>query len=185
METRKLGAMKTAKLEQRRTVYEGRIFKIDIDRVHLPSGHTIDMDIVRHPGSVVLLPMPSADEVILVRQYRYTIDQWIWEFPAGTLKPGEDPAAAAARECEEEIGRVPQRVARLRAFYPTPGFCDEVMHFFVCDELTDPAADSAVRKDDDEDLEPRVFSLDEAREMLDAGDIVDLKTALGLALLID
>ncbi len=59
------------------------------------------------------------------------------------------------------------------------------MHFFVCDELTNPSADSTVRKDDDEDLEPRVFSLDEAREMLDAGDIVDMKTAVGLALLID
>jgi ADP-ribose pyrophosphatase len=143
------------------------------------------MEIVRHPGSVVLLPMPTADAIILIRQYRYTIDQWIWELPAGTLKPGEDPADAAARECEEEIGRVPQRVARLRSFYPTPGFCDEVMHFYLCDELIDPASDSTVRKDDDEELEPKVFSLDQAREMLDAGEIVDLKTAIGLALLID
>jgi hypothetical protein len=59
------------------------------------------------------------------------------------------------------------------------------MHFFVCDELTDPSPDSTVRKDDDEDLEPRVFTLDEAREVLDAGEIVDLKTAVGLALLLD
>jgi ADP-ribose pyrophosphatase len=177
--------MTRARLEGRRTVYDGRIFRVDVDRVQLPSGHTIDMDIVRHPGSVVLLPMPSADDIILIRQYRYSIDQWIWELPAGTLKPGEDPPAAASRECEEEIGRVPQRVARLRSFFPTPGFCDEVMHFFVCDELTDPAPDSTVRRDDDEDFEPKVFSLDEAREMLDAGDIVDLKTAVGLALLID
>ncbi len=185
MEITERAVMKTAKLEQRRTIYEGRLFKVEVDRVHLPSGHTIDMDIVRHPGSVVLLPMPSADEIILIRQYRYTIDQWIWELPAGTVKPGEDPAAAAARECEEEIGRVAQRVARLRSFFPTPGFCDEQMHFFMCDELTDPSPDSTVRKDDDEDLEPRVFTLDEAREMLDAGDIIDLKTAVGLALLLD
>jgi ADP-ribose pyrophosphatase len=185
MEKTEQAAMKTAKLEQRRTVYEGRAFKVDVDRVQMPSGHTVDMDVVRHPGSVVLLPMPSPDEIVLIRQYRYSINQWIWELPAGTLKPGEEPATAAARECEEEIGRVPQRIARLRAFFPTPGFCDEVMHFFVCDELTNPSADSTVRKDDDEDLEPRVFSLDEAREMLDAGDIVDMKTAVGLALLID
>ena len=177
--------MKAAKLEQRRTIYEGRVFTVECDRVQMPSGHTIDMDVIRHPGSVVLLPMPSADEIILIRQYRYTIDRWIWELPAGTLKPGEDPAAAAARECEEEIGRVPQRVARVRSFFPTPGFCDEVMHFFVCDELTDPPPDSTVRKDDDEDLEPRAFRLDEAREMLDAGEIVDLKTAVGLALLLE
>ena len=177
--------MKTARLEQRRTIYEGRVFTVEVDRVHLPSGHTIDMEIVRHPGSVVLLPLPSDDEIILIRQYRYSINQWIWELPAGTLKPGEDPSDAAARECEEEIGRVPRRVARLRTFFPTPGFCDEQMHFFVCADLAAPSPDSTVRKDDDEDLEPRVFRLEEAREMLDAGDIVDLKTAVGLALLLD
>jgi ADP-ribose pyrophosphatase len=185
MDQMERAAMKTAKLEQRRTIYEGRVFTVEADRVQMPSGHTTDMDVIRHPGSVVLLPTPSAHEIILIRQYRYAIDQWIWELPAGTLKPGEDPTDAAARECEEEIGRVPQRVARLRSFFPTPGFCDEVMHFFVCDELTAPSPDSTVRQDDDEDLEPRVFTLDEARLMLDAGEIVDLKTAVGLALLLD
>ena len=85
--------MKTtkAKLETRRTIYKGRIFSLEVDRVELPSGHTVDMEIVRHPGSVVMLPMPSAGEIILIRQYRYTIDRWIWELPAGSLKPGEDP----------------------------------------------------------------------------------------------
>jgi ADP-ribose pyrophosphatase YjhB (NUDIX family) len=95
----------------RATLYEGRIFRIEVDRVELPSGHTVDMEIVRHPGSVVLLPVPSPGEIILVRQYRYTIDRWIWELPAGSLKPGEDPAEAAARECEEEIGLLSLRGA--------------------------------------------------------------------------
>jgi ADP-ribose pyrophosphatase len=173
------------KIERRETIYEGRVFRIEKDRVALPSGHVTDLDVVRHPGSVVLLPMPSPDEIILVQQYRYSIDRWIWELPAGTLKPGEDPADAAARECEEEIGRVPQRVAKIRSFFPTPGFCDEEMNFYLCDELTAPAPDSTTQKDADEDLEPRVFTLDEAREMLDAGDIVDMKTAIGLALLLE
>jgi ADP-ribose pyrophosphatase len=172
-----------ATLKERRTVYEGRIFHLDVDRVELPGGHTVNMEIIRHPGSVVLLPMPSEQEIILIRQYRYTIDQWIWELPAGSLKPGEDPAEAAARECEEEIGLFPARVERLRSFYPTPGFCDEEMIFYRCSELRAPAADSTARKDDDEDLEPRTFSLPEARELVARGEIVDLKTALGLALL--
>lgn len=176
---------KKATLKQRRTIYEGHIFNLDVDRVELPTGHVVNMEIVRHPGSVVLLPMPSPNEIILIRQYRYTIDQWIWELPAGSLEPGEDPDDAAARECEEEIGRVPRRVARLRSFFPTPGFCDEVMNFYLCAELTDPSPDSTARKDEDEDLEPSVFRLDFAREMLDAGEIVDLKTAVGLALLLD
>jgi ADP-ribose pyrophosphatase len=172
-------------IEKRETIYEGRIFRLERDHVRLPSGHTVPMEVVRHPGSVVLLPMPSPDKIVLIRQYRYTIDQWIWELPAGSLKPGEDPVEAAARECEEEIGQVPGRVARLRSFYPTPGFCDEEMNFYLCDELRDPAPDSTARKDEDEELEAQVFSLTEAREMLDAGEIVDLKTAVGLALLLD
>lgn len=174
---------KTARLEGRRTAFEGRIFRIDVDRVELPSGHTIEMDIVRHPGSVVLLPVPSPSEIILIRQYRYTIDRWIWELPAGSLKPNEDPAEAAARECEEEIGLAPAHVERLRTFYPTPGFCDEVMNFYRCSDLRPPDASSTAQKDDDEDLEPRTFALAEALRMLDAGEIVDLKTAVGLTLL--
>jgi ADP-ribose pyrophosphatase len=172
-----------ATVESRRTIYTGRIFTLDVDRVALPSGHVVDMEIVRHPGSVVMLPMPSAGEIILIRQYRYTIDRWIWELPAGSLKPGENPDAAAARECEEEIGLVPDRVERLRGYYPTPGFCDEEMIYYRCTALRPPAADSTAHKDEDEDLEPRTFTLDEARRLVRDGEIVDLKTVVGLTLI--
>lgn len=163
--------------------YSGRIFRVEVDRVTLPSGHTLDMEIVRHPGSVVILPVPAPGSVILIRQYRYTIDRWIWELPAGTLKPGEDPVAAAARECEEEIGLVPGRVTRLQGYFPTPGFCDEEMIYCRCDDLRPPAPDSTVRKDEDEEIEPRTFTVAEARAMVASGEIVDLKTMAGLTLL--
>jgi ADP-ribose diphosphatase len=172
----------TATLESRRTIHAGRILRLDIDRLKLPSGHIVDMEIVRHPGSVVLLPMPSPGEIVLIRQYRYTIDRYIWELPAGSLNAGEDADDAAARECEEEIGLVPGRVERLRAFYPTPGFCDEEMIFYRCTELRQPDANSTAHKDDDEDLEPRTFTLAEARALLARGEIVDMKTAVGLGL---
>ena len=169
-------------LLSRTLVHTGRILRLEIDRVTLPTGHTLDMEIVRHPGSVVLLPMPAPGQVVLIRQYRYTIDRHIWELPAGTLKPGEDPVAAAARECEEEIGLVPGRVTRLGGYFPTPGFCDEEMVYFRCEDLSPPAADSTVRKDDDEEIEPRTFTLAEARALVERGEIVDLKTLAGLAL---
>jgi ADP-ribose pyrophosphatase len=169
-------------LLSRTVVHTGRILRLEIDRVTLPTGHTLDMEVVRHPGSVVLLPMPAAGQIILIRQYRYTIDRHIWELPAGTLKPGEDPVAAAARECEEEIGLVPGRVTRLGGYYPTPGFCDEEMVYFRCEDLRSPAADSTVRKDDDEEIEPRTFTLAEAKALVERGEIVDLKTLAGLAL---
>jgi ADP-ribose pyrophosphatase len=172
----------SAELIARTTVHQGRIFQVEIDIVKLPSGHTVDMELVRHPGSVVLLPIPEPGSIVLIRQYRYSINRWIWELPAGSLKPGEDPDQAAARECEEEIGLAPHKVTRLRSYYPTPGFCDEQMIYYRCEDLRTPAPDSVARRDDDEDLEPRTFSLLEARALVESGEIVDLKTVAGLTM---
>jgi ADP-ribose pyrophosphatase len=166
-----------------RVVHEGRIFRVTVERVKLPSGHIVDMELVHHPGSVVLLPQPAPGQIILIRQYRHVIKRWIWEVPAGTPKPGEQVEAAAARECEEEIGLVPATVTHLSTLYPTPGFCDETMAFFSCTGLHEPSPDSTVKPDEDENIEPRTFSLDEARQMVVRGEIVDMKTALGLQML--
>jgi ADP-ribose pyrophosphatase len=169
-------------LLNRREVHRGRVFRVEVDRVTLPGGHTVDMEIIRHPGSVVLIPQPSPGEIILIRQYRYALDRWIWELPAGSLKPGEDLDEAAARECEEETGLAPGRVERLRGYYPTPGFCDEEMVYYRCLDLGPPAPGSTARPDDDEEIEPRTFSLTEARGLVQSGEIVDMKTAFGLML---
>jgi len=173
----------TSELLARTTVFKGRILQIEIDVVRLPSGHTVDMELVRHPGSVVLLPIPAPGQIILIRQYRYTIDRWIWELPAGSLKPGENPDTAAARECEEEIGLAPGRITRLGGYYPTPGFCDEEMIYYRCEDLRPPAPGSTAKKDEDEEIEPRTFTLDEARALVSSGEIVDLKTLAGLTLI--
>ena len=167
----------------RTTVHKGKIIQVEIDVVKLPTGHTVDMEIVRHPGSVVLIPIPEPGSIILIRQYRYAIDRWIWELPAGSLKPNEDPDHAAARECEEEIGLVPGRITRLRGYYPTPGFCDEEMIFYRCEDLRAAAPDSTARKDEDEEIEPRTFRLADARALVVSGEILDLKTVAGLSLL--
>lgn len=163
--------------------FKGRVFSITVDRVTLPNGRTVTLDMVRHRGSVVLLPMPDSAHIVLIRQYRYAIDRWIWELPAGSLDDGEDPASAAARECEEEIGLVPDRVDAVGAWYPTPGFCTEVMNYYRLTGLRppDPGGPQA-HKDEDEDIRAHVFTLDEAREMVRRGDIIDLKTAWGLTL---
>jgi ADP-ribose pyrophosphatase len=163
--------------------FRGRIFTVTVDQVTMPNGRAVTLDIVRHPGSVVLLPMQDPAHVVLIRQYRYALDRWIWELPAGSLEPGEDPAAAAARECEEEIGLVPGTVAFAGAWYPTPGFCTEVMSYYRLTGLHPPDPDGPLaEKDEDEDIRVRVFSLDEARAMVQRRDIIDLKTAWGLTL---
>ena len=146
----------------------------------MPNGREVTLDLVRHRGSVVMIPQPSRRQVILIRQYRYAIRQWIWELPAGSLEPGEAPRAAARRECREEIGLSPRRLTRLTALYPTPGFCDELMIFYRCEDLVRPGR--AVAVDPDEQIEPRVFSLTEARRLVTNGEILDMKTVLGLRL---
>jgi ADP-ribose pyrophosphatase len=165
-----------------RTVpFTGRVFRVERDRVRLPNGRPATLDIVRHPGSVVLLPQPSRDELILIRQFRYAIGRWIWELPAGTMDPGESGRTAARRECEEEIGVSPRRLEQLGAFYPTPGFCDEIMLFYRCTDLRPPAG--PVHLDPDEQLEPRSFTLRGVRALIARGDVVDMKTVVGLSLL--
>jgi ADP-ribose pyrophosphatase len=139
------------------------------------------MEVVRHPGSVVLIPMPSPQQVILVFQYRYSIGRWIWELPAGSLDAGEDPVAAARRECHEEVGLVPSTIEHLRTLYPSPGFCDEKMMFFRLGALSTP--DHEAERDEDEQIETRILSVGEARELARRGEIVDMKTAYGLTLI--
>jgi ADP-ribose pyrophosphatase len=166
---------------RRETIYQGRVFRVERDRVTLPSGRAVTLDIVRHRGSVVLLPETKRGSVVLIRQYRHVLGRWIWELPAGTLEPGEAPARAARRECEEEIGLRPGRVERLGVYYPTPGFCDERMIFYACRDLTTPRRRAA--PDADEQIEPRTFSMREAWSLVARGEVVDMKTTLGLAML--
>jgi ADP-ribose pyrophosphatase len=168
---------------QIRKVFEGRIFTVTVESITLPHGDRLDAEIIRHPGSVVLIPVTSGGEIVLVRQYRHAIGRYAWELPAGSLKRGEDPRRAAVRECHEEIGLVPTTLEPLGAFFPTPGYCDEEMHLYRAIGLRAPAAgDPAVQQDEDEDIEVKSFSLDAIRTMIASGEIIDLKTVAGLTL---
>jgi ADP-ribose diphosphatase len=162
-------------------VFDGKVFEIDRDRVRMPNGRDVTVDVVRHSRSVVLLPVPEPRHIVLVRQYRYAVNRWLWEVPAGSVDPGEEPDAAARRECHEEIGLVPETIIRLGAFLPTPGYCNEEMVFFRLSGLTVPT--EPAEPDEDEDIEARTFTIAEAREMVRRGEIVDMKTIVGLGLL--
>src|SRR5947207_5137223 len=154
-------------LAQKKPVFQGRIFTVSVDRVTYPDGRTVNMEVVRHPGSVVLIPMPSHARIILVRQYRYVVDKWLWELPAGTLEPHERPEAAALRECHEETGKIAGRAEHLVTFYPSPGFCDEAMNFFLLTELRERRPDEAPpAQDPDELLNVKEFSVADARQMI-------------------
>lgn len=164
------------------TVYEGRVFSVEVGRLTFPNGTAHEIAVVRHRPSVVLIPMLDSERVVLIRQYRPAIARTMWELPAGMTDPGESPDEAAARECEEEIGLVPGKLERLGGFFPTPGFCDEELVFYRVSDLREP---SGTRRspDEDEDIQPKVVTIAEARSMVARGDIIDLKTAFGLTLI--
>ena len=162
-------------------VYDGKVFDVDRDRVRMPNGREVTVDVVRHSRSVVLIPVPEPGHVVLIKQYRYAVNKFLWEFPAGSVDTGETPEKAAVRECHEEIGKVPTTVVRLGSLYPTPGYCDEEMVFFRLSNLEEPTHDAEV--DEDEDIEAKTFELREAREMVRRGEIVDMKTVAGLGMI--
>ena len=164
-------------------VYRGRVFSMEVETRRLPGGGDHEVAIVRHPPSVVLIPMPDAGHVMIVRQYRHSLGRELWELPAGSVEAGESASEAAARECEEEIALRPGRVERLISLYPTPGYCDEEMIFFRVSDLRQPPADSPHKPDDDEEILAREVTIAEARGMVARGDIIDLKTAYGLTLI--
>ena len=161
--------------------YTGRVFTVTRDRVRLPHGVETTLDVVRHRGSVVLIPMPDPSSVILVRQYRHAIGQHVWELPAGSLEAGEEADEAALRECHEEIGQLATHAERIASLYPSPGYTTEVMHFYRMTGLHVP--DQVAEQDEDEHLEPRTFSLDELRTAVQLGEITDMKTVAALQFL--
>lgn len=173
--------MTEAELIRRERVFEGKVFTVDRDQVRLPHGRTVQMDIVRHSKSVVLVPIPETGHVILIRQYRHAVGQSLWELPAGSVDEEESPEEAARRECHEEIGQVPDTIVRIGALYPTPGYCDEEMVFFRVSGLSDPTEPAA--PDEDEDIEARTFTLPDARDMVRRGEITDMKTVVGLGMI--
>ncbi len=178
--------METPKADvlSREVVYTGRIFTVETSRVRLPHGPESRLDVVRHAGSAVILPMPDDDHLLLVQQYRFPVNRMLWEVPAGSLKPGEDPREGAIRECQEEVGLVPTSVQALGCFLPTPGYCDEAMNFFRMSGLRKPGAgDPEAHQDEDEHFDVRSFSLEEVRRMVGSGEIVDMKTVVALVLL--
>ena len=168
-------------LESRR-VYTGRVVRLDVDTVRFPDGSTGELEIIRHPGAAAIVPClsdprASADPtILLIRQFRYAAGGPLWEVPAGTLEPGEDPDACARRELLEEAGVSAERLQRLTSIFTTPGFTDEVIHLFAAFDL----APVPTRHEHDEVIELVPMRLSHALDLVWQGALRDAKSALAL-----
>jgi ADP-ribose pyrophosphatase len=162
----------------REIIHTGRKIKVAVDTSIGPNGETIRRDMILHPGAVVILPIVDRDHVCLLRNYRFVIDETLWEVPAGTLEPGEPIEQAAIRELAEETGYTAGRWRHLNYYYASPGVLDEKLHLFVAEDLTPgPAQPEA-----DEQLEPKVVQWADALKMVFDGTIKDAKTATAILL---
>ncbi|MFM7110061.1 MAG: NUDIX domain-containing protein, partial [Planctomycetota bacterium] len=119
----------------RQIVHVGRRIKVCVERLTDPSGNEVVRDIVLHPGAVAILPFIDDQTICLLHNHRSAIGSRLWEIPAGTLEPGEDPLEAAKRELEEETGHTGGTWTRLGEFIPSPGVMSEVIHLFVARDI--------------------------------------------------
>jgi ADP-ribose pyrophosphatase len=170
----------TGRLSTRRA-WAGRLLQVDVDRVRIPNGTELELEMIRHPGAAAVVPLLSDGDaadptVLLIRQYRYAADGMVWEIPAGVLEPGEAPEACARRELREETGADAQRIEHLTTIFTTPGFTDERIHLFLATGIRGgTAAPNA-----DELIETVAVPMSRALGMVRDGEIRDGKTVVAL-----
>lgn len=168
----------SASINNRITLHEGRVFNLVKENYTLANGVTSEMDFVQHPGAAAMVPMLNPTDVILIKQYRHAIREFIWEIPAGTLDPEESPLNCARRELIEETGYSAADWYQLGTITPLPGCSDERIHIFLASDLK--AAEQNL--DDDEMLKVHQIKFEEALQMILNGEISDGKTISGLYL---
>lgn len=174
------GADRAERTVDSKTIFRGRILNLRIDEVELPDGKRAAREVVEHSGAVVIVPVLANGNILFVRQYRHPVSEFLLELPAGKLDhEGENLEECARRELLEETHHSCGSIEKLSAFYTSPGFCDEKIHLFVARGLRDtrPAKLSC---DSDEFISVADLTLAEALAMIQANEISDAKTILGI-----
>lgn len=169
-------ALERATLLSRKPLHDGKIVKLGLERVRLPGGRTVELEMVRHQGAAAVVPLVGDGDVLLVRQYRHAADGWLLEVPAGKIDPGESPETCARREVEEEIGQRPVALEELGCIFTTPGFTDERIWLYLARELA--PAQQALQDDELLTIERMPFA--RAVAMAASGEIADGKTTCAL-----
>ena len=159
-----------------RTVFEGRVFGVQVDEALLPDGKPITREVVRHTGGASIVALDDDGFVYLVRQWRYPFHAELLEIPAGKLMRGEDPRSCAARELTEETGMIAGRMILLGESLATPAYCTEVLHIYLALDLKK----SQQCLDEGEFLEVVRLPFWEVWDGVMQGEIKDAKTQIGI-----
>ncbi len=164
--------MGKTKINSMDIVYKGRIFKLVKENITLENGITTDLDIIRHPGAAAVVPAYGYDKIILIKQYRHAVGEYVWEIPAGTFDKDEDPLECAKRELLEETGYIANFWEKLGEITPVPAYSDERIHVFFAANLVKEAQNL----DRDELLQVYTLKVPDVLRMIHKGEIKDSKT---------
>jgi ADP-ribose pyrophosphatase len=167
---------KYSKIIESREIYKTNKFSLIAEKVTLPNGVDTDVAFIRHPGSAVMVPLFENGTIGLIKQYRHPVNDYVFEIPAGTMKPNEDPRHCARRELEEEIGYAAGQIIPLGWTYLLPAYSDERSYVYLAKDLT-----KTVQKlDHDEIIQVLNFSMQEILDMIDQDIIVDALSILAI-----
>lgn len=165
-------------VKKSKILYRGKVFDLKIDEINYnTSGNSGVREIAVHPGGAVVVPVKEDGKLILVKQFRYPIQDWLIEFPAGKLDANEDPMICAVRELEEETGYKSGRIEKLGQILTAPGYCTEILHIYKADELT-PGNHN--REEGEYGMEILEFNINEIEDLITKGEITDAKTIAGI-----
>ncbi len=165
------------KVTKNETLFKGKVFDLVVDEIKYDSGNGGIREVAVHPGGAAVLPLKSDGKIVMVKQFRYPMQKVLLELPAGKLEKGEDPMKCAVRELEEETGYKAGKVRKLGAIATTPGFCTEILHIYLAEDLT-PGNHN--REEGEYGMEILEFTLDEIKEKIKSGEIFDAKTICGV-----
>jgi len=190
------------RLIKSKEVFRGKLLKLTVSEVKLPDKNVTEREVVSHPGAVAIVPMTSHNEVVMVRQYRFAVGKHTLELPAGTLEMDEEPIRCAKRELEEEIQVRANKWKKLISIYPSPGYCNEIIHIYLAKELEDLSkadnkrenfkdvqnniknvrkSQAKVKKSEkDEFINRVIIPLNEVKDKILNSEIMDAKTIIGI-----
>jgi ADP-ribose pyrophosphatase len=157
-------------------IFRGKVFDLRVDKIKYNSGNVGIREIAVHPGGAVVVPVKDDGKFIMVSQYRYPFEKFLIEFPAGKLDDNEEPRICAIRELQEETGYTAGNIIKLGAISTTPGFCTEILHIYLAQNLT-PGRHN--REEGEYGMEVKEFTSGEIEEMIFRGEIVDSKSICG------
>ena len=158
------------------SIFDGKVVKVRVDTVSLPDGGEASREVVEHRPAVVVVPVDSEENVILVRQYRYPVAQALLEAPAGVVEESETPDECAQRELQEEIGYVSRNLRALGGFWMSPGYCTEFMYAYLAKDLVPRKLEA----DEDENIRVEQLPLSRIPKLIRVGEIQDAKSIAAL-----